>query len=109
MCSRSMIFLIASAAVMFTACPELCPSPCPGAPGTSGRWHATPGICDACGMPSRSEPSAITGFPDPHVATHDVGIPATPSRTVKPFCFRMVVMYFDVSNSWKPSSPKLKT
>ena len=37
MCSRCMIFLIANAAVMFTACPELCPSPCPGAPCTSGQ------------------------------------------------------------------------
>ncbi len=32
----SMIFFTASAAVMFTACPELCPSPCPGAPATIG-------------------------------------------------------------------------
>ena len=30
--SRSMIFFTAIAAVMFTACPELCPSPWPGAP-----------------------------------------------------------------------------
>ena len=34
--SRSMSFFTASAPVMFTACPELCPSPCPGAPSTSG-------------------------------------------------------------------------
>ena len=60
-------------------------------------------------MPSRSEPSAITGLPEPHVATHAVGMPATPSRTVKPFVLRMSTMYFDVSNSWKPSSPKLNT
>ena len=35
-CSRSMIFFTASAAVMFTACPELCPSPWPGAPSIIG-------------------------------------------------------------------------
>ena len=34
--SRSMIFFTASAAVMFTAWPELCPSPWPGAPSISG-------------------------------------------------------------------------
>ena len=32
-----------------------------------------------------SLPSAITGLPDPQVATHPVGIPAIPSRTVKPW------------------------
>ena len=36
--SRSMIFFTASAAVMFTAWPELWPSPWPGAPSTSGSW-----------------------------------------------------------------------
>ena len=36
-------------------------------------------------------------------------MPATPSWIVKPFCFRMPVRYFDVSNSWKPSSAKLNT
>ena len=36
-------------------------------------------------------------------------MPATPVSMVKPFCFRMPVRYFCVSNSWKPSSPKLKT
>src|ERR1041385_3165150 len=38
MCSRSMIFLTAIAAVMFIGTPELCPSPCPGAPG-HGEGH----------------------------------------------------------------------
>ena len=32
-----------------------------------------------------SEPSAITGLPDPHVAMNAVGMPAMPSWTVKPF------------------------
>ena len=36
-------------------------------------------------MPSMSEPSAITGFPDPQRATHAVGIPETPRSTLKPF------------------------
>ena len=80
-----MIFFTTSAAVMFTAWPELCPSPCPGAPSIIGAWHATPGFCDACGMSSISEPSEMTGFPEPQVATHAVGIPKIPSRTVKPF------------------------
>ncbi len=71
--SRSMIFFTAIAAVMFTAWPELWPSPCPGAPSIIGAWYATPGFCDACGMPSMSEPSAMTGFPDPHVAMNAVG------------------------------------
>ena len=34
--SRSMISFTTSAAAMFTACPELCPSPCPGAPASIG-------------------------------------------------------------------------
>ena len=46
-----------------------------------------------------SEPSAITGLPDPQVATHAVGIPATPRSILKPFFSRMAVRYFDVSNS----------
>jgi hypothetical protein len=40
-------------------------------------------------MPSMSEPIEITGFPEPHEATQAVGIPATPSSTVNPFCRRM--------------------
>ncbi len=60
-------------------------------------------------MQSTSDPSAITGLPEPNFATQAVGIPATPRSTVKPFCSRMPVRYFDVSNSWNPSSPKLKT
>ena len=42
-----------------------------------------------CGIPSMSEPSAITGFPDPHVAMNAVGMPAMPSSTANPFFFRM--------------------
>ncbi len=56
-------------------------------------------------MPSMSEPSAMTGLPRPHVAMNDVGMPATPSSTVKPFFLSTATRYFDVSNSWKPSSP----
>jgi hypothetical protein len=37
-------------------------------------------------MPSMSEPSAITGFPLPHLATQAVGMPAMPRSTVNP-CF----------------------
>ena len=79
-----MIFFTASAAMMFTACPELCPSPWPGAPSIIGSWYATPGFCDACGMQSMSEPSAITGLPDPHVAMNAVGMPATPFLHAEP-------------------------
>src|SRR5262245_64813462 len=60
-------------------------------------------------MPSMSEPSAITGLPLPQVAVQAVGMPAIPRFTVKPFRSRMDVRYFDVSTSWNPSSPKLKT
>ena len=56
-----------------------------------------------------SEPSAITGLPDPQRAVHAVGIPATPRSMVKPCFSRTPVRYFEVSTSWKPSSPKLKT
>ena len=56
-----------------------------------------------------SEPSAITGLPLPHVAIHAVGMPPMPRSTVKPFFSRMSARYFDVSTSWKPSSPKLNT
>ena len=38
------------------------------------------GFCDACGIPSMSLPSAITGLPEPHDAMKAVGIPAIPSR-----------------------------
>ena len=60
-------------------------------------------------MSSMSEPSAITGFPCPQVATNAVGMPATPRSILKPSFSRSVVRYLEVSNSWKPSSPKLKT
>ena len=56
-----------------------------------------------------SEPSEITGLPYPQVATQAVGMPATPRSILKPSFSRMPVRYFEVSNSWKPSSPKLKT
>ena len=56
-----------------------------------------------------SEPSEITGLPDPQVATNPVGIPATLRSTLKPFCSRIPVRYFTVSNSWKPGSPNEKT
>ena len=51
----------------------------------------------------------MTGLPEPQVATHAVGMPATPRSTLKPCVSRMPVRYFDVSTSWKPSSPKLNT
>ena len=38
-----------------------------------------------------SEPSEITGFPEPHVATHAVGMPAMPRVTLNPFFSRMPV------------------
>ena len=84
--SRSMMRFTASAAVMFIGTPELWPSPCPGAPSTSGSCAGTPGFWLVCGRPSMSEPSAMTGLPDPHEANHAVGMPATPSVTVNP-CF----------------------
>src|SRR4051812_27605552 len=56
-----------------------------------------------------SEPSAMTGLPDPHLAIQPVGTPAKPRCTVKPFFSRTLVRYFDVSTSWNPSSPKLNT
>ena len=42
--SRSMISFTAKAATMFTACPELCPSPCPGAMERIGSRYPTPGF-----------------------------------------------------------------
>ena len=82
--SRSMIRFTAIAATTLSGMPVLWPSPWPGAPAMIGSGYATPGFCDACGMPSMSEPSAITGLPEPHLATHAVGMPATPRCTVKP-------------------------
>ena len=38
-----------------------------------------------------SDPSAITGLPLPQVATHAVGMPATPRRIAKPFFSSMAV------------------
>ncbi len=46
-----------------------------------------------------SEPSAMTGLPEPHVAMKAVGIPAIPAWTVNPFFFRMSMMYRLVSVS----------
>ena len=60
-------------------------------------------------MPSMSEPIAITGLPLPQLAIHAVGTPDRSRWMAKPFFSRMPVRYFDVSNSWNPSSPKLKT
>src|SRR5580704_14866303 len=100
--------LTAIAAKMITACPELCPSPCPGAPSTIGDLYATPGFCEAFGIQSISLPSAITGLPLPHRAIQEVGIPETPFSTVNPFFSRTLTRYLEVSNSWNPSSPKLK-
>ncbi len=60
-------------------------------------------------MQSRSLPSAITGLPLPQRATQAVGIPDTPRSTVNPFFSSTPVRYLEVSNSWNPSSPKLKT
>src|ERR1017187_1340558 len=108
-CSRSITFLTASAAMMFNGTPELWPSPCPGAPSIIGSCQPTPGFCDACGMSSKSLPREITGLPDPQLATHAVGMPATPRRIWKPSFSRIPVRYLEVSTSWKPSSPKLNT
>ena len=63
--SRSITRFTAIAARMLSGVPELWPSPWPGAPSMIGSRYATPGFCDACGMQSTSEPSAITGLPDP--------------------------------------------
>src|SRR5688572_17879591 len=56
-----------------------------------------------------SEPNAITGLPDPQVATHAVGMPDCPRVTLKPNFSSCAVRYRDVSTSCMPSSPKLKT
>src|SRR5260221_12147689 len=60
-------------------------------------------------MQSRALPRAMTGLPLPQRAIQAVGMPAMPFSTLNPFLARMVVIYLDVSTSWKPSSPKLKT
>ena len=44
-------------------------------------------------MSSISEPSEITGLPDPQVATHAVGMPAKPRSTLKPSFSRMPLRY----------------
>jgi hypothetical protein len=103
--SRSISRLSATAAVTLSGTPALWPSPCPGAPATSGLWKATPGVCDACGIPSTSLPSAITGRPDPHRATQAVGTPLTPVCTAKPWRRSSPVRKRAVSVSWKPNSP----
>src|SRR6516225_6108649 len=60
-------------------------------------------------MSSMSDPRAMMGLPSPQVARNAVGIPATPRSILKPAFSKIPVRYLDVSNSWKPSSPKLKT
>src|SRR5258708_35332379 len=40
--------------ILFTACPELCPSPCPGAPSMIGSCHATLGSDIDC-IPQASD------------------------------------------------------
>ena len=50
-------------------------------------------------MQSISDPSAITGLPDPQVAIHAVGIPAMPRSILKPSFSRIPVKYADVSIS----------
>ena len=106
--SSCITFWRASAATTFTACPELCPSPCPGAPSTIGSCHATPGFWFALGIPSMSLPKEMTGPPDPHRANHAVGIPDEPRSTSHPCSSRIPVMYADVSISCCPSSEKEK-
>src|ERR1017187_6730460 len=105
MWSRSMIFFTASAAAMLSGSPELCPSPCPGAPSTSGSCQPTPGLLLACGVSSMSEPREITGFPEPHLAANPAGLPATVRSTFQPFCSRIPVRDFTVLNSLNPGPP----
>jgi hypothetical protein len=68
-----MISLSARAATTLRACPELWPSPWPGAPSISGSLaKATPGYCEAwSAVPSMSLPSAMTGPPEPWVQVAD--------------------------------------
>jgi len=89
--SRSITRLSAMAAVMLSGIPELWPSPCPGAPSTSGACSRTPGFCEVSSSPSTSDPSAMTGFPLPHDASQPVGMPATSSSTAKPCSRRIAV------------------
>ena len=92
------------AATTFTAWPELWPSPWPGAPSIRGSRYATPGFCDARGMQSTSVMKPMTGLPAPQLATHAVGMPATPRSTLKPFFSSRPVRNRAVSTSWNPSS-----
>ena len=70
---------------MFTACPELWPSPWPGAPSIErlviGDARLLGRLRDAVDVGAE----AMTGLPEPQVATHAVGMPAMPRSTVKPF------------------------
>jgi hypothetical protein len=61
--------------------------------GRIGSRYATPGFWFDCGMPSTSEPSAITGSPEPfdHRAVQALGMPATPSSMSKPWSARIPV------------------
>jgi hypothetical protein len=93
MFSRSISSFTLSAATMLTACPELWPSPCPGAIDSTASRYPTPGFWFDCGIPSTSEPIAITGRPVPldHRAVQALGMPATPSSISKPASSRMPV------------------
>ena len=68
---------------MLSGIPVLCPSPWPGAPSRNGARPGMPGFCDVPSSPSTSDPSAITGLPDPQVAVHALGIPAVRDRVVQ--------------------------
>ena len=111
MFSRSMRSFTFRAATILTAWPELWPSPCPGAIDRIGSRYATPGFWFDCGIPSTSDPSAMTGSPVPfdQRAVHALGMPATPNTMSKPCCSRIPVRYRWVSNSCIPNSPKLKS
>ena len=84
---RSMIFFTASAAAMFSGMPELWPSPWPGrafdhrlVPGDAGLLRRLRNVVDV----GAERDHRLARSP---VATHAVGMPATPRSIVKPFFF----------------------
>ena len=89
--SRSMIFFTAIAAVMFTACPELCPSPWPGRALDHrlviGDARLLRRLRDAVDVRAERDHRLARC---PSVAMNAVGMPAMPSSTVKPFFFEDV-------------------